>query len=159
MSLAARSFSQPISSAGVWRVAVLTSVQWREREEPEPSEFLENKARDTHRSGPSMRWSSDTHSHVHTHPHTHATRTLISISGSFTLRRRSPIFSPITTGTTGLRSGFKVDLTPPYFLDMGDMGDPPKSKLLNSFGYAYDKMMMHVFGDYVLLCGLWKKKA
>lgn len=22
----------------------------------------------------------------------------------------------------------KVDLTPPYFLDMGDMGDPPKSK-------------------------------
>ncbi|XP_027018582.2 insulin gene enhancer protein isl-1 isoform X2 [Tachysurus fulvidraco] len=89
---------------------------------------------------------------THTHPHTSTARTLISISGSFTPRRRSCIFSPETTGTTGLRSVFKVDLTPPYFLDMGDMGDPPKKKRLVSLcvgcgNQIHDQYILRVAPD------------
>ncbi|XP_046697805.1 insulin gene enhancer protein isl-1 isoform X2 [Silurus meridionalis] len=103
-----------------------------------------------------MRWSSDTHSHArthtYTHPHTHTARTLVSIPGRFTPRSHSPIFSAETTGTTGLRSGLKVDLTPPYFLDMGDMGDPPKKKRLVSLcvgcgNQIHDQYILRVAPD------------
>ncbi|MCI4392760.1 hypothetical protein PGIGA_G00149590 [Pangasianodon gigas] len=103
-----------------------------------------------------MRWSSDTHSHAHTHPHTHThthtARTLISISGSFPRRSRSLTFPPESTGAAGLRSGLKVDLTPPYFLDMGDMGDPPKKKRLVSLcvgcgNQIHDQYILRVAPD------------
>ncbi len=85
------------------------------------------RERDRDKSGPSILWPSTGAQHT---PLTLIAS--ISIPGSPATPRtlgHFPTFSDQNTGTEGLLSGFKVDLTPPYFIDMGDMGDPPKSKL------------------------------
>ncbi|TRY90024.1 hypothetical protein DNTS_018252 [Danionella cerebrum] len=63
-----------------------------------------------------------------------------------------PTSTDLNTGTKGLLSGFKVDLTPPYFLDMGDMGDPPKKKRLISLcvgcgNQIHDQYILRVSPD------------
>ncbi|KAL1274884.1 hypothetical protein QQF64_027698 [Cirrhinus molitorella] len=79
----------------------------------------------------------------------------ISIPGSPATPRtlgHFPTFSDQNTGTKGLLSGFKVDLTPPYFIDMGDMGDPPKKKRLISLcvgcgNQIHDQYILRVSPD------------
>lgn len=98
-----------------------------EREKSRSRRSLREGERDRDKSGPSMLWPSTGAQHT---PLTLIAS--ISIPGSPATPRtlvHFPTFTDQNTGTKGLLSGFKVDLTPPYFLDMGDMGDPPKSKL------------------------------
>lgn len=102
-------------------------VRPMEREKSRSRRSLREGERDRDKSGPSMLWPSTGAQHT---PLTLIAS--ISIPGSPAAPRtlvHFPTFTDQNTGTKGLLSGFKVDLTPPYFLDMGDMGDPPKSKL------------------------------
>ncbi len=104
-----------------------TSDPQRERRAEADGVWEKERERDRDKSGPSILWPSTGAQHT---PLTLIAS--ISIPGSPATPRtlgHFPTFSDQNTGTEGLLSGFKVDLTPPYFIDMGDMGDPPKSKL------------------------------
>ncbi|XP_031426544.2 insulin gene enhancer protein isl-1 isoform X3 [Clupea harengus] len=63
-----------------------------------------------------------------------------------------PQFRLKHTGTKCFHLDLKVDLTPPYFLDMGDMGDPPKKKRLISLcvgcgNQIHDQYILRVSPD------------
>ncbi|KAJ8405546.1 hypothetical protein AAFF_G00315260 [Aldrovandia affinis] len=106
------------------------------------------------------------HTHRHTHAHTH-THTLLSrqtIRFGAVLQRLVPSYYRSTaiaekkrkeknySGIKLLLFVSKVDLTPPYFLDMGDMGDPPKKKRLISLcvgcgNQIHDQYILRVSPD------------